>query len=602
MSYKCTTSQTHKVAKPSFLAILLLTLVTLFTVGCGDSNNDYVVTGNNNNPNPATVGDLTFQFQLAPQAVVPANTTTLDFEFYDINDDVVDTANGVPFNTTVTIEDVTTSAVEVEITARGPGGVPLALIVDGVVVNGGANTNVDLTNATVTPITLDTITVTPNPVNLDVDGPTSANVAVTGVFSNGDIVPLDADTDAVVTLSGTDPTVATTTGSTVTAVGDGATTVDVSVDLYGDVASLADVPVNVAGPDVPLGTLIVNPDSLTFTNGGLLGIIDALSNQNFDSLATFRAYFIPPGETQPIEITPQAGVSFSNFAPGTVTADSFTYLNIAGEGLVLTTNPLGPTVAYGTTATMTVTYISEGVTYTSDVDITIGSPEFEEVVVPNGTLALPLSTTGNGFPVTVYARYSNGLALPIGALGIVDFGDPALGGDVFGLEVSGNANVAVNNDNFIRTTAATAGTTATATITRNGDDEATFTVNIIDGEVIDVVLTPADPATITVDPIGSYTVSVVYDDTADTVQDVTTAWFPDITPGMPGDASTLALGIFPQGGRLLGVEQGTALLELDDTDINAQLNMGLGLPGSNTVTTNDEADLDILSTVPLSFI
>ncbi len=600
MSYTLKASATHKSAKPSFLTVLLLTLVTLFTVGCGSSNEDFVITGNNNNPNPATTGDLTFLFA-TPQAVtVPAATQSLEFEFFNAGGEPVDFATSV-FAGSVTIEDVPVTAVDVVITAYGPGGIPLVTIADDVSVGGGTTTTVDLSDAVVTEVDLVSVTASPASVSLDVDGPTSQQLTFTGTFSNGDVVALTAATGATYVFSGFDAAVvAVDATGLVTVAGEGTTTIDVAVSLTDDIVNLLDIPVTVAGPDVPLGTLIVEPDALVFNNGGLLGALTALTSSNFDSVALFRAYYIPPGETQPVEVTNAVGVTFNTFFPNTVTADSFAYLNLAGEGLAITSNPLAPTPPLGATAVMTVTYISEGQVYTDDVQITLGNPTFDSVVVasaPGGSVTLPLNTTGSGFPTLAYARYTNGLSLPI-SNGVAN-----IAGDTFVVdEATNTAGVAVSGD-FVQVTAGTADATVAINITRNAEatPSASFNVNLINAVVEEVALAAAD---ITVDPFGTYTVTVTYDDVAGTTQDVTGVWETDTTDG----TGSVGVGSFFgfQGGRLVGLQEGEALLELLDdlnfADVNDQLNNGLGLPGADTDSMNNEADVTILSVISLAFI
>jgi hypothetical protein len=580
------------------LTVLLLALVTLFTVGCGSSSEDFVITGNNNNPNPATVGDLTFLFATAQSVTVPAATQNLEFEFFDADGDAVDFATSV-FAASVTIEDVPVSAVDVIITAYGPGGIPLVTIADEVSVSGGNTVTVDLSDAVVTEVDLVSVTASPATVALDVDGPTTQQLAFTGTFSNGDVVALTAATGATYVFSGFDPAVvsvnATGLVTVVTATG-GATSIDVAVSLTDDVVNLLDIPVTVGGPNVPLGTLIVEPDALVFNNGGLLGAITALTSQNFDSVALFRAFYIPPGETQPVEVTNAVGVTFNSFFPSTVTADSFAYLNLAGEGLAITANPLAPTPPLGATAVMTVTYISEGQVYTDDVQITLGNPTFDSVVVasaPGGSVTLPLNTTGSGFPTVAYARYTNGVSLPIDN-GVVNFA-----GDTFVVDEAANTDGVAVAGNFVTVTAGTAGATVAVNITRNAEatPSASFNVNLINAVVEEVALAAAD---ITVDPFGTYTVTVTYDDVAGTTQDVTGVWDPDTTDGTGAVGVGSIFGF--QGGRLVGLQEGDALLELDDTDVNANLNTQLGLPGADTDMMNNEADITILSVISLAFL
>lgn len=565
---------------------MLVALVSLFSVGCGSSSEDFVFTGNNNAA-PAPTGNLTFQFQRAQAATVPLATETLEFEFFDTGGNAVDFV-ATAYNNTVTVVDVPVSAVEVRITAYAAGGVPLATVENAVVVVGGANSNVDLTAAVVTPVTLETLVATPTLVALAMDGPTTVELAFSGTFSNGDVVAFNATTGGGLTAATTaDPAVATVDVSgVVTAVAPGATSADLTFSIHGTSASITGLPITVAPPAIPLGTLSVEPESLVIDNGGLLGALTAITSQNANSVAFFRAYYTPPGSMERIEVTPSVGVSFGNFFPQTVTASSFTYLSLLGEGIAVTANPLGPTPPMGATATMTVTYISEGQVYTDDVQITLGTPSFDRVTVAPGDLTLPLEVTG--FPVMAYAHYTNGLALPI------EFGTPNLFGDTFTLEAEANTSgVAAAGQTVVVTAGVAGGEPVAVNILRNAetDPSASFSVSLIDAEVADVVLAPAE---ITLAPFGAYTVTVVFDDVEATTLDVTPVWFPDIVEGTPGDFQVGGFSGF-QGGRMVGTEAGTAQLLLDDTDVTAALNNNLGLPGVNGDTSNDLAEVTILS-------
>ena len=400
------------------VSFLLVAFTALFSVGCGSSDNGFVATGGGTTGN---TGDLVFQFTKAQAIAVPTATTDLDFDFFDVNNNSVFFDSQL-FANTVVVQNVPVTATRVVITARGPGGVPLALIESPVTVLGGGSNTVNLSGALVTPVTLDSLTVIPNPISLSLaGGPTTAQIAISGNFSNGDIVALGAATGGSASFTDFDALIATVDANgLVTAIGAGSTSVDVSYTLNGATVTLLDVPVNVAGP---LGQLIVQPQTLQFAPGGIIGAIEdllvsLLGGDRINNIAFFRAYFIPPNETEPVEVTSRVGVTFSNFFPSTVTADSFTHLNLFGEGIGITSNPFAPQPPFGATATMTVTYIEDGQVFTDNVDITLDNPQLSAVDVvtaPGGTLTLP-STSVDDFPVVAFAVYGNGLRFPI-ALG-----------------------------------------------------------------------------------------------------------------------------------------------------------------------------------------
>ena len=586
MSFAPNASVIDKGHKTSFLTVLMLALVTLFTVGCGDSNDEFIYTGNNN---PANTGSLTFQFQqpATAQAVnVPAGTTSLEFDFFNAADVLVFEATA-PYADTVTVANVPAGVTDVVITAYGPGDVPLATITNGVTVAVGGNTNVNLTGVTPTPVTLVSVTSVPASVSLNVSA--TQQLAFSGTFSNGETVPFNATTGGTAVYSGFDAAVVSvSTTGLVTGLSQGTTSIDAAFTLNGATVNVTDIPVTVGG-GAALGQLIVEPDSLTFNNGGLLGALTSIGSENFNSLATFRAYYQAPGSTTRVEVTPQVGVTFGSFFPSTVTANSFTYLQLGGEGIALASNPLAPTLPYGATAVMTVTYINDGNVYTDTVDITIGNPEL--IGFEANDLNLPLNAQ---FPVLVQARFSNGLVIP------VDFLEE-MTGDSYSLAAATNtAGVSTAPGDFlIEVTDGTAGATVVINILRNEQTTpvGSFDVTLIDGIVEDVVLAPGETVA---DPIASYTVTLVYDDEAGTTQDVTLFWQALDVDDEEGTGAVAPGGFlggeFSLGGRLLGVRTGEVTLSL--VDINGFLNEGLGLPGSDDPDAdNNDLVITVLSVV-----
>lgn len=586
MSFQPNASVTRKSNKPSLLAVLLLALVTLFTVGCGDSNDEFIYTGNNNNP--ANTGSLTFQFQQPAntQAVtVPAGTTRLEFDFFNAADVLVYEATA-PYSNSVTINNVPTSATDVVITAYGAGNVPLATISSSVNVAAGGNSNVNLTGVTPAPINLVSVASTPASLSLNVTE--TRQLSFTGTFSNGQTVPFNATTGGTATYTGFDAGVISVSNTgLVTGLANGNTSIDVAFTLNGATVNATDIPVTVGGGgSVPLGQLIVEPDSLTFNNGGLLGALTSLNSGNFGSIATFRAYYQAPGSTARVEVTPQVGVTFGSFFPSTVTANSFTYLQLAGEGIALASNPLAPTLPYGATAVMTVTYINDGDVYTDTVDITIGNPEL--IGFEADDLNLPLDAD---FPALVQARFSNGLLIPVQFL-------EEITGDSYSIVAATNtAGVSTDPDDFrVVVTGGTAGATVAINVLRNDGTTPidSFNVTLIDGVVEDVVLAPDETVA---DPIASYTVTLMYDDGAGTTQDVTSLWEAFETDG-DGAVSPGGFfgGDFGAGGRLLGVRTGEVTFSLQDID--GFLNEGLGLPGSDDPEAdNNQMVITVLSVV-----
>src|SRR5688500_6743420 len=106
--------------------MLLVSLISLFAIGCGDSQEDFVFTGTA--PNAGT-GNLVFQFVQAQAGVVPLGTTTLAFDFYNTDNpadgSVIFTATSA-FANTVTVLGVPVAARSVIITCYDDDGHPIA--------------------------------------------------------------------------------------------------------------------------------------------------------------------------------------------------------------------------------------------------------------------------------------------------------------------------------------------------------------------------------------------------------------------------------------------------------------------------------------------
>lgn len=173
-------------AKSVLLTLLVVGLVSLFSVGCGNSRDQFVATGNNNG-----TGNLVFRFVKA-QATVPANTAQLVFSLHSgnppTNANLVETRGPIAFNTTVTLTGVPTNVTTVVVTALDSNGLPIAVLSGtGITVAAGQSTNVNL--GTFAAVTLDAITATPNPVNLVQNG-AGVQLVLTGSFSNGSTATL----------------------------------------------------------------------------------------------------------------------------------------------------------------------------------------------------------------------------------------------------------------------------------------------------------------------------------------------------------------------------------------------------------------------------
>lgn len=181
------------------LKSMILGLIAILAIGCGNSREDFVVTNNNQvNPN----GNLVFRFIQAQTATVPIGTTSIQFDLYDGPNgtgNLVDTAI-FPFAAVITITDVSPNVQSVVITALGANNIPTGTITDNVVVTPGGTTEVDLSDATLADVLPQTLTLNPDPLIISgpVDFPFPVQAidisALTGrfinsvLFSNGSTV------------------------------------------------------------------------------------------------------------------------------------------------------------------------------------------------------------------------------------------------------------------------------------------------------------------------------------------------------------------------------------------------------------------------------
>ena len=220
----------------SLLALLTLSLVAVFAVGCGDSEN-FVFTGNTNTVNPGTTGNLSFRFDRAlaqTEGEVPAGTTQLLFSLHSGNPpsqaNLVD-VRLVPFSDSVVLEDVDPSVTVVVVTALSADDFPLASLQGNAGVVVGTTQPVDL--GTAQPITFDAITVSPDLVNVVKDGD-SVQLQLTLAFGNGSVITLPSF-DAPEVSFEQDTTVAniTSTGLVSTGVGGQNTTATATFNLFG---------------------------------------------------------------------------------------------------------------------------------------------------------------------------------------------------------------------------------------------------------------------------------------------------------------------------------------------------------------------------------
>jgi hypothetical protein len=365
----------------------------LLVVGCGDSNEDFIITGNPNNNPTATTGNLTFQFTQGQAVTVPVGTTLLTFDFFDsVNPSTGDLVftDTQDYASSVTVEDVPVSAVSVVITAYGADGVPRVTITDEVAVSGGGTVAVDLSDAVVAPVSYDSLSATPATVSLNLANPGAASQQLTlvGSFGNGDTVTFNVNLVAANGDFSSSPAgvVSITDQGLVNAVANGTTTVTASYTI-GSVTRTDTVAVTVTGGIIGVDSFEVTPPTPQTLFPG-------------QSTGAPVATFTPAGE---------AGAVVA--AAYTISGDASLSVN-ASTGVV--------TAAAGAladdSATVTATYTDPGndVPFTDTFVVTVVEPVPTTISfanVPGDTLDLP-----NGF-FTMYLRlqqnFSDGSSEPI---------------------------------------------------------------------------------------------------------------------------------------------------------------------------------------------
>lgn len=494
------------------LNLILASLVALLAAGCGSSSNDFVYNGGGQ----TGTGSLLFHFErpvtaqttLLPSdlaAQVPADTVKLGFKFFGADDSVVLEIPPLDYADQIQVDNVPNTAVHVQITAFGAGDQALGYCSAPITVSSGLVVDVDLSQATFTPVTTN-------------------------------------------------------------------------------------------------GQLIVEPESITLSSASLLTGGEAA----FLNLATLKAYYVAPGATTRQDVTLKCGIAFSNFSPSTVTADSFFATkygpilllgaNGGGIGALIYGGGTGAIAPEGATGLVTVTYIKDGQTLTDTVNFTVGQPTLTGITVEsgvNGALTLPQNT--NAFPVLALAHYSNGLSFP---LVMVDSSvDPF--GNTFSMAVADTSKGVTTDGSYSLnvSSSATVGPNTTVNFFVNGSTtpEASLNINVTAATVDDVILAPAS---IDVDPTGSYAVTLHYTD--GTTQDVSSLWQNLET----SDDDMVTFGgpfslVFGYGGaQVFGRQIGTTTMDLGE-DVDGFLNGTLGLPGTNGNTTNDQATLNVLSVLSI---
>lgn len=429
--------------KGSRLLWTLMLLVSLFAVGCGDSNDEYVFTGTNN---PAATGNVTFQFVRAQQAAaVPSATTRLRFEFFDAQGVAFANPRTVDFSATVTITDVPVSATSAVVTALDAAGNSLGSVRFTFTVQVGQTVVAVPSSQPVTP-TLSTLTITPVSASLNVGQTlqlTSDARLSDGTRAQGGTLQFRSQSPAVANVSA---------DGLVTALSEGTATVLASYS-FGNVTRTAQATIAV-GDDVPsgvVGTLSVSPSSV---------ILNTSATQN----VTVR--YAPANVSSSVEVTSAVSGDSSNTTVAT-------YVN----GVVTAGEVPGNT-------TITLTYLGAGDTAnaTTTLAVQVVEPAPERFQLSRSTLdvstvyvdpfasSFPQPRTRGGFVASFDGRnVSNNVTVTFAS-----FSNPAVDSDNFSgysLNQGANSLYRIFANDPSGQNPAPQGTTAIATVTYEEDGE-----------------------------------------------------------------------------------------------------------------------------------
>jgi len=176
-------------SRSALLTLLVVGFVSLFAVGCGDSEN-FVFTGTNNTPITGDTGNLVFRFTQAQTVdTVPTGTTSLRFDFFSSRTPSLATflfTETRSYAELIIIEDVPVETQSVVVTAFGANGQPLAVLTGdtNVIINGDSEVDLVFNSNP----TFNSITLSPNPAIILTPGSNTQQVSVTGNFDTAQVL------------------------------------------------------------------------------------------------------------------------------------------------------------------------------------------------------------------------------------------------------------------------------------------------------------------------------------------------------------------------------------------------------------------------------
>lgn len=402
------------------LAILLISFLSVLSLGCGNSNDEFVFTGTNN-PS-ANTGSLTFSFT---DALAPAGTTSVRFDLFDAvggTGSRIDTRTA-PYQTTITLNDVATSVRSTRITFVAANGVPLRVLLGNVSVPAGSNGQVDLAAFTSTVPVFEGLAVAPAAVSLT-QGATQALTVIASFSNDFDVNVSGAGKGVTYSEDGSDHVTVSAAG-VITGTNVGTAEVLVSFTANGTTLTV-EIPVTVTSS--VNGTFEITPATVTEAPG---------DTTTAPLVATF---------------TPTTGSS-SN-----VIAD----VDFVSNNADVVVNPNGTisiaaTAQPGDSAILTGTYTDgDGNEFSDVVAVSVAESVLAEIVVTPATVTLP--SGGFRYDLQVTGTDTNGDLIAVSS------------DDYF--VTSSAPEVALVNRNRVTTNEVG---TATVTVTANADPSITAT-------------------------------------------------------------------------------------------------------------------------------
>lgn len=148
-------------------SILLLSFIALYSVGCGDSDDGFVYTGDQ----PGNVTELVFRFQrpVTAQTLVPTGTVTIRFDLHSTETPSPATLLSTEtrlYADLIVLQNVAPETRSVKVTLLNRDGVPVGVYSKPITVTPGSRQEVSLEQELFVPPAFTDLIVNPNPIDL----------------------------------------------------------------------------------------------------------------------------------------------------------------------------------------------------------------------------------------------------------------------------------------------------------------------------------------------------------------------------------------------------------------------------------------------------